>query len=218
MVTAGVAFFADRRYRVTYHGKSAHAGGAPQAGKNALVAACTAVNSLYGIPRHSGGDSRINVGDFAAPNVANIIPDHVSFDLDLRSQTAPVMDYLTAQAENIVNGAAAMQDVSCEMAFVKEAVVAENTDAMVKAVRKACLDMGMAPSQVLDRLQISGSEDATYIMNEVTANGGQTTFIGLGAPSAGTHHNGNFDFNEADLEKGVRLLLQLTSNLSREAG
>ena len=218
MITCGVAFFAAKRYRVTYKGKPAHAGAAPHAGKNALVAASTAVTGLYGIPRHSGGDSRINVGEFKSNNAVNIIPNHVEFELELRSQTNPVMEYLSAQAEHIIKGAAIMQDTEYEIEFITEAVVAENSDKMIAEVRKACMDIGMAPEQVIDRIHISGSEDATYIMNEVLKNNGQTTFIGIGSPTAGSHHNDNFDFNEQDLLRGVNLIWQLTQNIADSGG
>ena len=216
MITCGVSFFADKKFHVIFKGKRAHAGGAPHAGKNALIAASTAVTGLYGISRHSGGDSRINIGEFKSGNAVNIIPDHAEFDLEIRSATNPVMEYLASQAENIIKGAAMMQDTDCKIEFITETVVAPNSDPMITEVRKACMDIGMKPEKVVDRLQISGSEDATFIMNEVLENGGQTTFIGVGAPSGGPHHNENFDFNEQDLLRGVNLLYRLTQNISQQ--
>ncbi|MBU4316499.1 MAG: amidohydrolase [Proteobacteria bacterium] len=215
MTSCGVSFFADKRLRVVFKGTSAHAGGAPHAGRNALLAACTAVNGLYGISRHSGGSSRINIGEFKSDNVVNIIPDHAEFELDLRAQTNPVMEYLLGRAENIIKGAALMQGVTHDIRFEAETETAPNSGEMVSEVRKACLDIGMKKEQILDRLQISGSEDATFIMNEVLRNGGKTTYIGIGSPSKGTHHNENFDIHEEDLPRGVNLLFQLAQNLSR---
>ena len=215
-VTCGVSFFADRRFRVIFKGKGAHAGGAPHQGKNALLAACTAVTGLYGISRHAWGDSRINIGGFSSPNVVNIIPDHVEFELDLRAQTPQVMDYLTRQAENVIAGAALMQDVEHKIDYVTEAETAQNSGEMIIAVKKACLDIGMKKEDIIDRLQVSGSEDATSIMNQVLQNGGKTAYIGLGAPSRGNHHNENFDFDETDLSRGVNLLFQLMMNLSEQ--
>lgn len=39
----------------------AHAALEPEVGRNALLGAATAVGNLYAIPRHSGGESRVNV-------------------------------------------------------------------------------------------------------------------------------------------------------------
>lgn len=217
MVTCGVSFYAAKRFHVIFKGKSAHAGGAPQAGHNALLAACTAVGGLYGISRHSGGSSRINIGEFRSDNPANIIPDHVEFELNVRAQTSPVMDYLVLRAEHILQGAALMQEVTHEIHFVTEAETAPNSREMMAQVKKACLDLGMKKEQILEQVQISGSEDATTLMNEVLRGGGKTTYIGIGAPTKGSHHNDQFDFSEEDLPRGVNLLFQLARNLGEKS-
>jgi aminobenzoyl-glutamate utilization protein A len=217
MITCGVSFFAAKRFQVFFKGKSAHAGGAPQAGRNALLAACTAVSGLYGISRHSGGSSRINIGEFRSDNAVNVIADHVAFELGLRSQTEPVMEYLARRVESILQGAALMEEVTHEIHFVSEAETAPNSKEMIAEVKKACLDLGMKKEQILEQLQVSGSEDATFIMNEVLRNGGKTTYIGIGAPAKGSHHNDHFDFSEQDLPGGVNLLFRLARNLAEKS-
>ena len=51
---------------MAFDGVSAHAGAAPHQGRNALLAACTAVCQMQAIPRHGDGVSRINVGELHA--------------------------------------------------------------------------------------------------------------------------------------------------------
>lgn len=55
---------------VTFHGESAHAGKAPNEGKNALQAATTAIQNLYAIPHHLEGATRFN-DVIADPRVAS---------------------------------------------------------------------------------------------------------------------------------------------------
>jgi aminobenzoyl-glutamate utilization protein A len=75
----------------------------------------------------------------------------------------------------------------------------------------------MKKEQILEQVQISGSEDATTLMNEVLRGGGKTTYIGIGAPTKGSHHNDQFDFSEEDLPRGVNLLFQLARNLAEKS-
>ncbi|WP_176465911.1 peptidase dimerization domain-containing protein, partial [Virgibacillus sp. 7505] len=62
-VVPGVASaLATTKLNVTFTGKSAHAGGNPEEGRNALLAAAQATVQLHSIPPHSQGATRLNVG------------------------------------------------------------------------------------------------------------------------------------------------------------
>src|SRR5699024_12202696 len=56
-------FLTTTKIDVSFKGVSSHAGGQPEEGKNAMLAAANAVINLNAIPRHSGGATRINVGE-----------------------------------------------------------------------------------------------------------------------------------------------------------
>ncbi|MGM0414878.1 MAG: M20/M25/M40 family metallo-hydrolase, partial [Bacillota bacterium] len=58
-------------------------------------------------------------------------------------------------------------------------------------------------------VEMGGSEDFTYMMEQVQLNNGQATFIILGSEITSGHHTAEFDFNESDLIKGVNLLARL---------
>ena len=66
-------YAATQKFDVTFTGKPAHAGGSPEKGNNALLAASTAILNLYAIPRHSDGYTRINVGKLNAGTGRNVI-------------------------------------------------------------------------------------------------------------------------------------------------
>ena len=67
-------FFATGKYDARFTGRASHAGAAPEAGRNALLAAACAALNLHAIPRHSGGTSRINVGVLEAGTGRNVMP------------------------------------------------------------------------------------------------------------------------------------------------
>ena len=215
-VICGVSFLADKRYNIAFKGRSSHAGAYPEEGNNALLAACSAATQLYGLSRHSQGASRINIGKFISDNAANVISDNARFELDLRGETNDICDYLKRQAENVVRGAGLMHGVETHMAFVTNAETAVNSPELIGEVRKACLEIGVQEKNIVDHFLVAGSEDATFIMNEVMRNGGLATYIGLCSPTYGGHHNEAFDFDEEIMPRAVRLLLQLARNLSEQ--
>lgn len=55
-------------------GVAAHAGGKPEEGRNALLAAAQAAIALHGIAPHSEGASRVNVGVMQAGSGRNVVP------------------------------------------------------------------------------------------------------------------------------------------------
>ena len=213
-IVCGVSFLADKRYNVLFKGRSSHAGANPEEGKNALLAACTATTNLYGISRHSSGASRINIGEFTSNNASNIIPDKAQFELDLRGETNEICEYLHYHAQNIINGASIIHNVESEMIFLADAETANNSIELIEEVRKACLDIGIKSDDIIDKYLVPASEDATFIMNEVIRNGGLSTYIGIGSPTFGGHHNDQFDFDEDVLPQGVNLLCQLAKNIT----
>lgn len=216
-VICGLSFLADKRYNILFKGRSSHAGASPEEGKNALLAACSAVTSLYGISRHSGGCSRINIGEFISNNASNIISDKAQFELDLRGETNEICEYLRHQAQNIINGASMMHDVEHEINFLAEAETAINSIELISQVRSACLDIGIENDAIIDNYLVPGSEDATFIMNEVLKNGGLSTYIGIGSPTFGGHHNEKFDFDEDVLFQGVNILHKIATKISERA-
>ena len=52
---------ATTKIDVVYHGRAAHAGSAPEKGKNVMLGVAAAISNLYSIPRNGKGASRVNV-------------------------------------------------------------------------------------------------------------------------------------------------------------
>lgn len=75
-------FLATTKLDVTFAGKPAHAGSAPEEGRNALRAAAACALNLHAISRHGQGASRINVGSLHAGQGRNVIPPNAVLQLE----------------------------------------------------------------------------------------------------------------------------------------
>ena len=62
LVTGVGAFLATSKFDVRFTGRAAHAGAAPEQGRDALKGAASALLGLHALPRHGHGTSRICVG------------------------------------------------------------------------------------------------------------------------------------------------------------
>lgn len=75
---------ATSKYDAHFYGQAAHAGGFPEKGRSAIVAAANAVLNLTALPRHSGGISRVNVGRIEGGTGRNVVPDHAMIQFEVR--------------------------------------------------------------------------------------------------------------------------------------
>ncbi|EJD6401403.1 MULTISPECIES: M20 family metallo-hydrolase [Providencia] len=207
-------FLATTKFDVTYQGVAAHSGAKPEDGKNALLAAAHATLGLYGIPRHSEGSSRINVGVLQAGIGRNVIPDSALLKVETRGETNEINEFIYQKALNIIEGAAKMQDVSVD---IKLMGAAQSSHPSPQWVDFIC-DLAQAhlpefTSVVKDRSQAAGSEDATYFMERVKQLGGQATYMIFGTQLSAGHHNERFDFDEQVMTTAVKTLSTIALHL-----
>ena len=161
---------------VTFHGKPAHAGACPQEGRNALTAAANATVQMMGISRHSGGMTRINVGQLIAGEGRNVIPSKAVMKLEVRGETGEINQYMVDQVTNICKGIAMSFGVTYEMRKMGEAVDLTADQELVDILNAA----GRATPgiTVVDKaLNFGGSEDATILARRVQAHGGKAAFF-----------------------------------------
>lgn len=207
-------FLATTKFDVTYQGVAAHSGAKPEDGKNALIAAAHATLGLYGIPRHSEGSSRINVGVLQAGIGRNVIPDTALLKVETRGETNEINEFVYEKAMNIIEGAAKMQDVAFD---IKLMGAAQSSHPSTQWVDFICdLTKKHLPeltSIVKNRPQAAGSEDATYFMERVKARGGQATYMIFGTHLSAGHHNERFDFDEDVMTTAVKTLSTIALHL-----
>lgn len=189
---------------VTFHGKPAHAGACPQEGRNALTAAANAAVQMMGISRHSGGMTRINVGQLIAGEGRNVIPSKAVMKLEVRGETGEINQYMVDQVTNICKGIAMSFGVTYEMRKMGEAVDLTADQELVDILNAA----GRATPgiTVVDKaLNFGGSEDATILARRVQAHGGKAAFFLWGSDRPSGHHTSTFDIKESDLDPALEV-------------
>lgn len=218
LVRGNDSFLATTKLDVHFTGVGAHAGGKPEAGRNALLAAAQATLGLYSLPQHSGGVARINVGVLQAGSGRNVVADTALMKLETRGVSNQVNDDIYQQALRVIAGAAAMYGVEYQVKLMGAARSCTPTQPWVDFIHQQAVALGEF-SSVIDRTaQAAGSEDATYMMERVKQRGGQATYLIFGCDLAAGHHNARFDFNEQVMATAVKTLATLALNQAQFGG
>ncbi|QQD86103.1 amidohydrolase [Jeotgalicoccus sp. ATCC 8456] len=207
-------FLATTKINVTFKGVSAHAGGNPEQGKNAMLAAANAVINLNAIPRHSEGATRVNVGELHAGSSRNAIADFASLKMEIRGTTSEINDYMRSYAESIIKGAAEMFQVEYTLETVGEGRSAKGDTTLAEIVTQAAQSNGLETT--IEEDKPSGSEDATFLINRVQEKGGQATYSIFGTELKAGHHNENFDIDEDSMLPAVNTLFDTAKRLSTQ--
>jgi len=208
-IVLDATWLAARIIDVSVQGHSSHAGNAPQDGNNALLAACSAIQNLYALPRHSGGMTRVNVGRLHSANAHNVISDHTSFRLEVRGSDDMVCDALLARAEAVIHGAASMHGCHAETSNVSRFEAQDNHPALVQKLHTTLLTSGVPEQAIRISHRVPASEDATSMSRVVQQNGGEATHLLIACATRGGHHNPRFDFDEDLLAWAVDVLALL---------
>lgn len=205
-------FLATTKLDAVFTGVPAHAGAAPETGKNAILAACTATLNLHAISRHSAGASRVNVGVIQGGSGRNVVPANSVIKIETRGATSEINEFVYNEAVRIVETAAAMQGCKVSMELMGGAAGCENDEELVARIRKVAESQKMLP-EILPAGNIGGSEDCTYFMERVQKNGGQAAFVMVGTELAAGHHDGFFDFNEDAFVPAIALMSGVATDL-----
>lgn len=206
---------ASFKYDVIFRGKAAHAGSSPHLGKNALLAASSAVLNLYAIPRHGAGASRINVGRLIAGSGRNVIADEAFMEMEVRGDTNQINEYVSEYAMRILKNTAAMHDCTVEVKLMGAAQSMVSDQALMERIADVCANkLGMKVSENLC-LKLGGSEDFSYMLNRVHENGGQASFMRIRSPLAAGAHNVKFDFDESYMTKAVKAFCGMAYDLMK---
>ncbi|MGG0670359.1 amidohydrolase [Lederbergia citrisecunda] len=196
-------FLATTKFNVVFNGKASHAGGSPEEGRNALLAASSATLNLHGIPRHSRGQSQINVGKLHSGSGRNIIPSTAAMEVETRGETTEINEYMMTKATKIIRGAAEMYEVDYEIDIVGAAKTSCSSEQLKTYIHDSLRNV-KGVDKVLDRAPFPiGSEDATYMMNKVIEQGGLASYMIFGTTLAAGHHHEKFDIDEEVMGIGL---------------
>lgn len=209
-------YLATTKIDVTFTGSPSHAGGSPNLGKNALLAASTAVLNLYAIPRHRDGATRINVGRIEAGTGRNVVPGIAKLVMETRGETTELNEYMYDKAVRVLQAAATMYECELEIKLMGAAQGASSTPELANRVEQVLQNLGGFTLRSPGGGR--GSEDYTYMMTRVQQNGGQATNIGVGADLGGWgHHTAEFDIDEKALKKAIQIFAATAFDIMTEA-
>ncbi|KTR88895.1 amidohydrolase [Pantoea dispersa] len=218
IVCGSDSFLATTKLDVRFTGVGAHAGGKPEEGRNALLAAAQATLALHTLPQHSGGVARVNVGVLQAGSGRNVVPDVALMKVETRGASNQVNDDIYQQALRVIAGAAAMYGVEHEVTLMGGARSCTPSPAWVSFIHQQAEATGLFSSVIDSKQQAAGSEDATYMMERVQQRGGQASYVIFGCDLAAGHHNARFDFDEAVMATAVLMLATLALNQTQFGG
>ncbi|MEG1823461.1 MAG: amidohydrolase [Cloacibacillus sp.] len=201
------------KFDVHIKGFGAHAGGEPELGRNALLAAASAALALHAIAPHSEGSTRLNVGVLNAGEGRNVIPPSAYMKVETRGETKEIADYMWGRAQQVLCGAVAMYGCEYSVEKMGEAPCAECTPELARLIAEAARDTE-GVTAVNDERTSGGSDDACWLINRVRERGGQATYIGVGSSNPAGHHNALFDIDEASMPIAVDVLKKAALTLA----
>lgn len=203
-------FLASRKYAVELTGRAAHAGKAPEEGRNALLAACQMVSGLHALAQSSAPGVRVNVGVLNAGKAVNIVPEEARFELEMRAETNDALDRLERRCLRLIASTAEAHEVEHATVLCGRSGAWRNPHDFVAWASGIDRMLGTFPLVLTDH-RFGAGEDATTLAGVVDRRGGKAGIIVLGADLVGDHHTPEFDFDENVLWQGVQLLTALAA-------
>lgn len=205
-------FMATTKFDVRFTGVAAHAGGKPEEGRNALLAAAQAALALHSIAPHSEGASRVNVGVMQAGSGRNVVPASALLKVETRGESEAINQYVFERAQSAIAGAAALYGVSAETHLMGAATSSTPSPAWVNYLREQTSQV-TGVFHAIDKVKApAGSEDATLMMARVQQNGGLASYMVFGTDLSAGHHNEKFDFDEQIMSVAVETLARTALN------
>ncbi|MGR5945214.1 M20 family metallo-hydrolase [Enterobacter sp. C4G1] len=205
-------FMATTKFDVRFTGVAAHAGGKPEEGRNALLAAAQAAIALHSIAPHSEGASRVNVGVMQAGSGRNVVPASALLKVETRGESEAINQYVFDRAQSVIAGAAALYGVSAETRMMGAATSSTPSPAWVNYLREQAGQV-TGVLHAIDKVKApAGSEDATLMMARVQQNGGLASYMVFGTDLRAGHHNEKFDFDEQIMSVAVETLARTALN------
>ena len=195
-------FLATRKYGLRLSGRPAHAGNAPEQGRNALAGACHIVLGLQALAQSSRPGIRLNVGTLQSGTALNVIPETAKLGFELRAGAQPDLDALAERAIAFIEGTARAHGLRHEIDLIGEAADWANPSEVAEWARSVSLGTEVFESRLMDH-DFGASEDATLMLRAVADQGGKAGYFVLGSDLAAPHHTSRFDFDENVLWSGA---------------
>ncbi len=187
-------------------------GAMPHKTRDPVVAAAELVLALQSIVARNvpaGEVAVITVGALHAGQAANVIPDHATLELSVRTTNPTIRTLLKRRIAEVANGVAAAHALELEYRYEERIGVLLNSAPETALLQQVVRDL-LGPEKLLTDIPSGflGSEDFASMLEQRPG-----CYIVMGNGTAGAHgcmvHNPGYDFNDAALPYGASLWARL---------
>lgn len=176
-----VKCLADQSFKVTFHGKRAHAALAPEQGRSAFDALLVAFNGIEFLREHVPDDTRMHYTVTKLPGPANVVPVEAVGKFSLRSFSKTSLEKVVARFHDIIQGAALIAGVTYEVEqtsdFYNKIPVLKLNELLMENARLAGAPRLSPPRER------TGSTDFGNVMYEVPGSCIRVAFVPEGTSS-----------------------------------
>jgi amidohydrolase len=215
---SGTVMASADMFELIVHGKSSHAGAAPEKGIDAIVIASDWVQSLQTIisrrisPRSTGV---ISVGTIDGGQIANIIADRVRMTGTIRSRDAETRATILREVETLNRSLEQRYSAKLRWEVLQEVPLTHNSIAISSTITNA-VKKELPMISILTDVDMMAAEDFSYYgMNSQAFFG----FLGTGLPDGpaayGLHHP-KMDLDEDAMLVGVQFFVTAARALQKD--
>ncbi|MCI6988623.1 MAG: amidohydrolase [Campylobacter sp.] len=217
IVCAVNKFMATTKFDLFLKGRSAHAAGAPQDGNNALLAASKIALDLHAISRHSGGETRVNVGVLNAGEGRNVIAPNAYLACEIRGDTTKLNEYMWQNAMNIVDGVCKIFGVESKVVKVGGTAGGDSSKEVGEIFYESAIKSPFIKNELIQKSrELSGCDDFSHFMYNLQQKGKIAGYALLGTNLKAGHHNSCFDFDENVMVVGLDLFIRVAFRLNKK--
>ena len=189
-----VKSLANSKYKVIFHGVSAHAAIKPEKGRSALDALILAFQGIEFLREHVNSDVKIHytvVNCGGTP--ANVVPAYAEASVYVRSYNRAYLDTVCKRFEKVLKGAAMMTETEVEIIEEKK------VDNKIPVLTLNDLVMKQAEEihapQIAPAREKTGSTDFGNVMRRVPGTCARIAFV---APGAAAHSQENIEAGKTE--------------------
>ena len=195
-------------YRITFHGESNHAGATPMQGRrDPMTAAAGTIASINPtVGKWGGPDTVATVGRIEChPNVMNVIPERVSFTVDIRDPRDSAMDAVSKAVLAMAEHQAAASGVGLECELISGSRGVELSGTIIGILDEILRERGIAC-----RHMVSGAVHDAAIMATIAETG--MVFIPC---RDGRSHCPDEHANIEHIKRGTDILIEAVVRIDR---
>lgn len=201
MFRAGAFMAACDTVKIKVVGKGSHAA-RPHLSVDPLVAASSLVMALQTVVSRNIDPMEtavVTVGSLHAGHAANVIPEHATLELSVRSFKPEVRELLEQRIRALVQLHAESYGARAEIEYIRGYPVLINSEAETEFARQIAVELVGADKIIAPFGPIAGSEDFAYFLQQRP---GCFVRVGNGAGQP-MLHNAHYDFNDDNVTVGA---------------